>query len=380
MSQAQDRIRPMQLRNSGARVMAVRFTYDRPVKWNENIPEDGGTYAILTLETECGLRGVSEATLKPVWTGESVRSIQAALEDTLLPRIASVNLADEHAVSMALRAIPGNMTAKMLIDNACWDLRTQAAGMPLWKYLGGKRTVDLSWTLTRDTPTAMAAEALEMSGRYGFRTFKMKGGQGIAVDAAAVASIRDAVSGNVRIYVDANWHYSPAEGLDFVRAIASEGAVLAEDPWWLEANAHLQHANETLPIPLMVDYFCEGPKDAPMFLDQGMRAFSVKPGRIGLSEAMATTRLCRERGAEVIIGMFAEMEISTLHSLSFASTLGERYPAESSFYMMFTDSPLTQRLPIVDGAITLPDTPGVSSQIDWQALERHAVSVCPKAA
>jgi L-alanine-DL-glutamate epimerase-like enolase superfamily enzyme len=364
------------LKPGGAKVRGVHFPYERSIKWSDNVPEHGGTYALLTLQTEQGLVGVGEATLKPIWTGASVRSIRAALEDVLLPRLQGIDLADADAVGAALVAIPENMPGKTLIDNACWDLRAQARGVPLWKLLGGQQDVEVSWTLTRAAPEVMVDEALAVVEQYGFRTIKMKGGQGIETDARAVRGIREAVAATGRpitIYVDANWQYPPVEGVAFAQAIVAEGAALVEDPWWLQPDPHFQSASSQLPVPIMVDYFCSGPRDVPTWLDRGARAFSIKPGRIGVSEALAMARLCAPRRAETVVGMFAETSIGTLHTLSFAASLAGRFAAESSFFLMFSDSPLTKPLKVEGGMLSLPDTAGFAPLVDWEMVERHTL-------
>lgn len=363
------------LRRGGACVRAVRFSYERTIKWNDNVPETGGVYALLTLETEDGLVGVSEATLKPIWTGSSVRSIIASIEDILLPRLMDVDLGDAAAVSAAMAPIPENMAGKTLIDNACWDLRAQAAGEPLWKLLGGQREVAMSWTLTRAAPEIMVQEALAMVEQHGFKTLKLKGGQGIAIDTEAVRLIRRALGDEVVVYMDANWHYSPVEGLEFAKAIAAEGAALVEDPWTLQPDAEFKAAHASVPVPILVDYFCNGARDAPVFVDYGARAFSVKPGRIGISDARAMARICAQSDAAVVVGMFAETQIGSLHTLSFASAHATGFAAESSFFLMFRDSPLTTPLRVENGMLALPTSPGFAPLVDWAAVDRACQNV-----
>ena len=371
------------LKPGGARVRGLHYPYERErsIKWSDNVPEHGGNYAMLTLETTGGLTGVSEATLKPIWTGASIRSITAALEDVLLPRLAGIDLADAAAVGAALAPVPENMPGKMLVGNACWDLRARSLGVPLWQLLGGQQHVALSWTLTRAAPEVMIDEALAVVARHGFRTIKMKGGQGIDTDAKAVRGILDALgrnssaasSGAFTLYVDANWQYPPAEGLAFAKAIVAEGAALVEDPWPLQPDDTFRRSHQALPVPILVDNFCSGSRDMPVWLDHGARAFSVKPGRIGISDALAMSRLCGERGARVVVGMFAETQVGSLHTLSFASAQHGDFAAESSFFLMFRDSPLKAPLVVQGGTVCLPAVPGFAPLVDWDVVDKHTL-------
>lgn len=359
----------------GSRFIPVRFPYDgRVIRWNDNLPEDGGIYLFLTLETEEGLKGVAEATVKPTWLGGSARSLAAVVEDVLLPRLAAVNLADDAAVSAAIAPVPENSAAKMLVQNACWDLQAQAADTPLWRLWGGDAEVALSWTLTRAAPAAMAEEARAMVERYGFGTLKVKGGQGVLTDAEGMRRIREAVGESVKLYSDANWQYEPGDGMAFVRAIAAEGAVLAEDPWALAANAQFREAARSLPIPILVDFFCRGPRDTPVFMDYGASAFAVKPGRIGLSDARIMAKQCARGAARIVVGQFAESMIGSLHALSFAAAFTPGFAAESSFFLMFPAIPLTAPLAVRDGRLRLPTAAGFAPLVDWNLLERHRLN------
>lgn len=357
---------------NGHRLYGYQFPYHQPLKWNDNLPEAGGTYLLLRLRTTDGLVGVAEATVKPTWSGTSVRSLIASVEDVLLPRLAGVNLLDECAVTNAVADIPENRTAKTLVDNACWDLRSQASGQPLWQLLGGCQAVPVSWTLTRAAPEKMAEEALAMMGAHGFETFKMKGGQGLGTDVSALRAVRRAVGEQVKVYVDANWQYAVEEGISFAKAMAAEGACLIEDPWRLAPDPAFLRATSLVPAPILVDYFCSGPGEVASFTDSGATAFSVKPGRIGLTESRQMARICAERNARVVVGQFAETMVGSVTTLSFAATRSDRFPAESSFFLAFRDAPLKNPLLVRNGCVELPAVAGIERLLDWDQIERHS--------
>jgi hypothetical protein len=223
--------------------------------------ESSGLFALLRLESEDGVAGIAEGTIKNTRSGVSPRSLQAALEDVILPLVKGVDLADPKAVASAYSRIPENRLAKGLVDNACWTMRAAAARRPLYELLGGARTVEVCWTVTRDQPARMAKEAAEHCSRYGFRTLKVKGGQGIETDLAALAAIRDAVGSNVELYVDANAAYPRAQAPDYVRRIADAGATVAEDPSPLAPDAQFEDLQRASSIPILIDGSCTSARD-----------------------------------------------------------------------------------------------------------------------
>src|SRR5204862_254768 len=93
--------------------------------------------------------------------------------------------------------IPENRLAKALVSNACWTLRAAVAGKPLWQLLGGREEADVCWTVTRRAPAEMAAESADYCARYGFRTLKVKGGQGIQTDLRALGIYAESALGTL---------------------------------------------------------------------------------------------------------------------------------------------------------------------------------------
>jgi len=174
-----------------------RLPYAREVVW-ANAREDAGLFALLVLEAG-GAKGIAEGTLKDTWSGVSPASLKAALEDFLIPRLQAADLSDEQAVARAFAGIPENRLAKGMLESACWTLRAAAAKQPLWQLWNAGRSREVAWTVTRQAPKAMAVEAVEVCAKYGFRSLKVKGGQGMEVDLRALAEIQSAVGGGVAV-------------------------------------------------------------------------------------------------------------------------------------------------------------------------------------
>lgn len=83
----------------GVRVALERWSlhfyslpYRREIVW-ANAVERAGLFALLVLEGDNGARGIAEGTIKAAWSGVSPRSLAAAFEDVLMPRLAGVDIA-----------------------------------------------------------------------------------------------------------------------------------------------------------------------------------------------------------------------------------------------------------------------------------------------
>lgn len=344
-----------------------RLPYAREVVW-ANAREDSGLFALLVLEAG-GAKGIAEGTLKDTWSGASPASLKAALEDFLIPRLRTVNLADEKLVAAALAGIPENRLAKGMIESACWTLHAAAAKKPPWRLWDSGSSREVAWTVTRQAPKAMAVEAVDVCAKYGFRTLKVKGGQGVEVDLRALAEIQAAVGGGVELYVDANGAYAREEALEYVQAIASAGVTVAEDPCVLQPDAHFEALQKASPIPILVDRSCASKEDAALYLERGAKALSTKPGRAGLAETRAIAAMALLRGAKTAVGIYAESALGTLVNLQQPGSMA----AEQTFFLTIKEQVSVRTPEIRAGKVELPTEAELSKLVDWEQVKRHAV-------
>lgn len=333
-----------------------------------NARERSGLFALLRLESDGGASGIAEGTIKSTWSGVSPRSLRAALHDVVLPFIEKTDLSDEAALAGALARIPENRLAKGMVSTACWTMRAAAAGKPLWQLLGGKGEAEVCWTVTRRAPALMAKESADYCARHGFRTLKVKGGQGVETDLQALREIRAAVGPGVALYVDANGAYSRDEAPGYVRRIAEAGATIAEDPSPLVPDERFEALQRGAGIPILVDSACTSVRDAELFVARGARAVSLKPGRVGMGECLAIRKKLVD--CDTAVGIYAESTLGTMINLQLPAEL----PAEQTFFLMMP-SRITHAVPeIRDGRIRLPGEADLSKLVDWKAVSAGAAS------
>ena len=351
-----------------------RLPYRRAVTW-AYAAESSSDYALLKLTADDGTVGIAEGVVKPARTGFSPRSLEATLEDVMLPRLRDVELSDAAAVRRAFDWVDGNRSPRALLDNACWSMRAAASGKPLWREWGGAAEVPVSWIVTRQSPALMAAEAADICRRHGLRSLKLKGGQGRDTDLRVIAEVRAAVGEGIELSMDANCAY-PQDGIgSYVRAIADAGVVVAEDPCPLAPDSAFENLQRDCAIPLLVDFPCTSRQDAAVFLDRGARSLMIKPGRIGLSESRQVDALCAGRGASVSLGMYYESALGTALSLQAAAGLKSPLvlPPEHSFFLMLSGQVSNAPLDVKDGRFRLPDEADLSQLVDWNAVKRFAL-------
>jgi len=355
-----------------AEFRVYRLPYVRPVRWADTA-EDGALFVLLRLVGDNGAVGVSEVTVKPTWNGMTPRSLISSVEDLLLPRVRECDLDDPVAVRRMLDSVPENTAGKALVDNACWDLAAAGRREPLWRTWGGRADLPLSWAVTRQAPTAMGEEAIARVEEFGFRTLKVKGGQGIETDLEAMRAIRSAVGDDVELYVDANGAYAAGEAREYVQRMAEAGAVVVEDPCAIAPNNAFSELQASSPVPILVDFNCTSLNDSRLFIERGALALSLKPGRLGLTDTYEMARLAQARGLRTVVGLFGESLLGSLTALQLASTLpSTSLPAEVTWYLAMNAQILPDGISIRGGKLALPDCSSIASLVDWGLVERYA--------
>lgn len=349
----------------------VELPYRRRLTWSD-MAETSALMALLRVTDIDGAVGAAEITIKPTWNGLTIGVLHAAIDELLFPIIKGQDVSNANALFTLMNDVPENTVAKGLVDNAIWDLRAARSGQPLWQLWESERRVELSWAVTRQAPPAMADEALEMIGMYGFRTLKIKGGQGVDKDIQVISAIRDAVGEDVSLYVDANGAYSAETAVDYCRLLCELAITHIEDPYPLIPDSAFEKLQKNLDRPIIIDFPCHTTDTAEAFLDRGARAISIKPGRTGATAALKIARKAADYGAQTHIGLFGESAAGMRPSLALSGGLAKHpsgLPAETGVFLMQETQILKEPLTITDGRAELSATTTLAEAIDWKLVE-----------
>jgi L-alanine-DL-glutamate epimerase-like enolase superfamily enzyme len=193
---------------------------------------------LVFVETDTGLIGVGEA-----WSdGGSPDSIIAFIESDLKPILLGQDATtperhfkeaiDRSAVSTRRSQTFAAMSA---IDIALWDIKGKAAGLPLWRMLGGGDPRVMPYASAGlykegQTPKQFAEEYAAYV-LQGFRAVKIKvGGAPLAVDLERVVELRKAMGPEARLMIDAVSTYDVPTALALARGLAGHDITWFEQP------------------------------------------------------------------------------------------------------------------------------------------------------
>ena len=177
----------------------------------------------LKITTDEGITGYGEAAPFPPVTGDTADTVLSVIE-MFVPQLIGADPLDIAGIHEMMDAcIYANGSAKCGVDIALYDIAAKAAGLPLYRYLGGSsNTVLTDVTIGIDEPAVMAEQAAEWV-RKGFTILKLKTGADPEADLEAVRLIRKAVGSDVLLRTDGNQGYSEETLLKILPELAARG-------------------------------------------------------------------------------------------------------------------------------------------------------------
>lgn len=334
---------------------------------------------LVRLHTDEGVVGTGEAVPMSLRGGEPLDVIERGIRRTerRLRRATITDFAGPEPLRAAVdtvvhaaagRRIPAPATAAL--EMAIFDLAGRVSRTPLWRLLraDSPEPVVCNATLSAGRPGDVAAEAERWAER-GFRSFKLKLGTGD--DLAQVAAVRAALGPSVRIRVDANASWDTDGAIETLERLERLDIELAEQP--VAKLRQMATVAAATSVPIAADESVASAGDAR----KAVRARAC---------SMATVKLAKVGGIGAAAGVGAELPIYLSSALDGPIGIAAAGHAARALYrgiedpglahglatqLLFSETIASRQCEIRDGALHLPEGPGLGVEIDEAALERR---------
>ncbi len=354
-------------------------TYIVPPRW-----------LFLKIETDAGVTGWGE----PVIEGRAL-TVEAAVKelgDYLIGK--DPRLIEDHWTVMHrggfYRGGPILMSAIAGIDQALWDIKGKALGVPVHELLGGKLRDSIkvySW-IGGDRPAEVAAGAKEVVAR-GFLALKMNGTEELQIvdshdkiDAAVerVAMVREAVGPNIGIAVDFHGRVHRPMARMMVKELEPYRLMFIEEPVLSENRDALKEIAALGSTPIALGERLYSRWDFKSVFEQG----AVDIIQPDLSHAGGITE-CRKIAAmaeaydiavapHCPLGPIALAACLQLDAVSYncfiqEQSLGIHYNAANDLLDYAANKDVFR---YEDGYVAIPDGPGLGVEIDEDYVKERA--------
>jgi L-alanine-DL-glutamate epimerase-like enolase superfamily enzyme len=327
---------------------------------------------LVRVMTSTGIVGWGEA------FGSSGSTIGAALDNWIRHLAIGQDAMDADLTARLERLLHGLgrsgpvIHALSALDIALWDIRGKHEGVPVFTLLGGARRKQieayaslLQYGGSVDHVRRNVARALDR----GYRQIKLH-----ERTAEAVAAARDVTGPGIPIMVDTNCGWTADEASAPVAAMAPSKPFWVEEPIWppddFESLARLRH---TLGIPLAMGENATGILDFRRMASAGATDF-VQPSIVkigGLSRLWQIAVEAENVGLTCVphAFFFGPGYLATLHALAAKE---RKAPIERLFGdIAFT--PYAKTVAVENGAVNLPERPGLGADPEPEMLEQFKV-------
>lgn len=264
------------------------------------------------------------------------------------------------------------------IDVCLWLLAAQAAELPLYKYIGACRDAvpvyGSSMFLTDGDD--YVAEALAAQSQ-GLKAYKLHPpGASIAQDLEIHAAVRDAVGPDFTLMSDPVAFMTLPEAVRYGRRLEELGFLWFEEPMPDENIPALRELTRILDIPVVGT---EVIAKHPYSVAECVSTRVVDAVRADVSWSGGVTAVLKTAHLAEAFNMNCEIHTTILHPLEMAnlhlcaavkncSYVELLFPVENFAFG------LTAPLPIEGGVATLPQTPGLGRDLDWNLIDNATVA------
>jgi L-Ala-D/L-Glu epimerase len=273
------------------------------------------------------------------------------------------------------KTIYGNSSIKSAFDIALHDIAAQHSGLPLYKFLGGKKNkiLETDYTVSIGDPQKMQSDAIKIK-EQGFPAVKVKLGESKQKDLERIKAIREAIGDEHPLRIDANQGWQTAgNAIEVLRALAEYNIEYCEEPILRSRFLELGRVSQASPIPIMADESCGDEYDAERLIQlNACKMFNIKLGKSsGIYKGLKIAQLGANAGIIMQVGGFMESRLGMTASAHLALANDHIHHCDFDTPLMFTEDPVIGGIRYLDkGIIDVPDTPGIGAAIDERYLNK----------
>lgn len=328
----------------------------------------------LRVITDQGLEGWGEA-----FGHASAATTMATLNAQLAPAILGQDARDiaglRNRLGKAFHSFGRNgahVFALSALDIALWDIAGKAAGLPLWRLLGATPVERLPAyaSLLRYGEASMLAAACERAAARGYRDVKLH-----EITVPEVRAARQALGPEPRLMVDTNCPWTVTQAIAMARAMRDCDLTWLEEPVSPPGDhAGLARVRTEGGVPIAAGENAAGLHDFHQAFQAGALDVAqpsvIKIG--GPSAMLEIAALAKAHGVRVVPHN-AYFGPGFLASLHVNATIAPDAPFERLFIDLEA-SPLHDLVVAENGAVKIPDGPGLGRDPDMAVVKRYQLA------
>jgi L-Ala-D/L-Glu epimerase len=281
------------------------------------------------------------------------------------------------------------------IEIACWDIIGKSLGKPIYELLGGwtapnlnERTkepitmgtepVDVAYCvgiLSAEESRQQAAKALD----EGFSVLKTKAGRDWQQDIERIKAMHDETEGRLDFRLDPNQGWRFDEAVRVAASLGDAGIYLQylEQPIRVDAHGTLAKLRERTAQPIGPNedtYIAHNLTEMIQKDALDVAVLDMTPAG-GISAVRQLASIAEDAGVPATHHCAFDLGVRTaaiVHTVS--GVPGFNLPPDSVYYA-WEDDVLVEPLTVEDGAIPVPDNPGLGIEVDERKIAEYAIDL-----
>jgi glucarate dehydratase len=365
------------------RATTVTVPLEAPLRHSNGAHWGRFVRTVVEIEADNGLIGLGEMG----GGGQSAEDAVAGLKPYLLGH--------DPARTEALRWMLANPTASLYnnrtqllaaVEFACLDLQGRHLGVPVHELLGGKvrdKVPFASYLFFRHpaedgsgeirTADQLVEHARALVDKYGFQVHKLKGGVFPPdYERDCFRALAEAFPGH-RVRFDPNGAFGVEEAIRFARGIEDLDNDYLEDPTW--GMNGMRRVRENTSIPLATN---------TVVVNFEQLAANVRDPAVdvilldttfwgGIRACVKAAGVCETFQLGVAVHSSGELGIQLATMLQLGAVVPNlSFAADAHYHHLRDDIIAGGKLPYADGAIAVPDGPGLGVELDRDKLAEYA--------
>ena len=353
--------------------------YKSPIKLKEPFIISLGAFeyaenVVVVIHTVDGRKGFGECSPFMTINGESMETCFVVAQYLAKVLLGKDPLDIENCVAAMDKVIFGNSSIKSAFDIALYDIASQHAELPLYRFLGGENNKKLytDYTVSIGSPEKMATDAQKIKNN-GFKVIKVKLGSSKNEDVERIRSIRNAIGNEIPLRIDANQGWDKQTAIATLNELAPYNIQFCEEPIPRWNYMELANIRKQSPIPVLADECCCDHNDAKRLIDMdAVDGFNIKLGKSsGIFKAMKIVKLAENAHLNVQVGGFLESRLAFTASAHLALQSDCIFYCDFDTPLMFVEDPVVNGITYGDGGLVkVPELPGLGASMSKRYLDQ----------
>jgi L-alanine-DL-glutamate epimerase-like enolase superfamily enzyme len=332
---------------------------------------------VIRLNTDGGLQGHATAL-----AARSGATTQSYLHDTIAPVVLGRDIHDREAIWHELWNIDRHLTFFPVflpgpVDVALWDLASQAAGLPLYKYLGAYRESLPTYASSLFLPNVQAYidEARSYIAR-GFPAYKVHPPGPWKRDIEVHQALRESLGPSVVLMTDPVAEYSLEEAIRVGRDLEKLDYHWFEEPFRDFELAKYTKLCAALDIPIAAT---ETTRGGPWGVAQAIAQNAADIVRADVSWKAGVTGTLKVAHLAEAHGLRCEVHCTTMGFMDMANLHISCAIRNCEYFELLVPEepfrfPMKDAYPIDNNGIAhVPKKPGIGVELDWDLIDRSCV-------